>query len=595
MASLNNLIATPEILNYIFQYLPKPDILRLALTCKALLPASLDSLWKNLKLFPEEQYPGPDRKSEKEFCKFVTKYGASSSGIQYTKKLDVGNCLNWDSLASRALLRLLESGSLQPGVIELHLYGSNAGKQLQHFKRYSESRSLVDFSVRLHATVALAKLADLHKITYLELHYNPPSFGVDFDLEVRSEPCAKATILGCAEVLRQTPKLTEFKWNNGYSIEGDNVIEFNMISDELKIFQDVFEGLERLRVLVISGCFFHPSFCLIPPRSLKKLVVTGLVSSAWWRKLAVCPLVGLETLELSTSDASRHPHLEDFPYLADELPIKNFRLEDVAVVSLKKFIFNGRDKTLNMYQSFVRRNPMIDPYTKRSALSEQAGKILQEGLELVLRELRKCKIAVINTYIKRFKEGHPPPDENGFMTEFSKLVLTNIAGDLPEQLYRLETSGMGIGNQCREQLQGYLEDSINETAGVYADFEEGKLDITEKKFMEDCIKKLMHRVKESEDYVFKAERFVTGPIEEFVVRMRKLQSAVIKDVLVDKLAAGHELTMGIVLDIWTQAVIDFEKHKEAIFCAGGYHMYSRSMSRTGFDPVYVSLYPSRNR
>ncbi|KAF3318965.1 hypothetical protein TWF173_005375 [Orbilia oligospora] len=492
MASLNNLIATPEILNYIFQYLPKPDIL-------------------------------------------------SSSGIQYTKKLDVGNCLNWDSLASRALLRLLESGSLQPGVIELHLYGSNAGKQLQHFKRYSESRSLVDFSVRLHATVALAKLADLHKITYLELHYNPPSFGVDFDLEVRSEPCAKATILGCAEVLRQTPKLTEFKWNNGYSIEGDNVIEFNMISDELKIFQ------------------------------------------------------GLETLELSTSDASRHPHLEGFPYLADELPIKNLRLEDVAVVSLKKFIFNGRDKPLNMYQSFVRRNPMIDPYTKRSALNEQAGKILQEGLELVLRELRKCKIAVINTYIKRFKEGHPPPDEKEFMTEFSKLVLTNIAGDLPEQLYRLETSGMGIGNQCREQLQGYLEDSINETAGVYAELEEGKLGITEKKFMEDCIKKLMHRVKESEDYVFRAERFVTGPIEEFVVRMRKLQSAVIKDVLVDKLAAGHELTMGIVLDIWTQAVIDFEKHKEAIFCAGGYHMYSRSMSRTGFDPVYVSLYPSRNR
>ncbi|KAF3180724.1 hypothetical protein TWF788_006749 [Orbilia oligospora] len=335
-----------------------------------------------------------------------------------------------------------------------------------------------------------------------------------------------------------------------------------MISDELKIFQGVFEGLERLRVLVISGYFFHPSFCLTPPRGLKKLVVTGLVSSAWWKKLAVCPLVGLETLELSTSDASRHPHLEDSPYLADELPIKNLRLE--------------------------RRS-------RSGALNEQAGKILQEGLELVLRELRKCKIAVINTYIKRFKEGHPPPDEKEFMTEFSKLVLTNIAGDLPEQLYRLETSGMGIGNQCREQLQGYLEDSINETAGVYAEFKEGKLGVTEKKFMGDCIKKFMHRVKESEDYVFKAERFVTGPMEEFVVRVRKLQSAVIRDVLVDKLAAGHEITMGIVLDIWTQAVIDFEKHKEAIFCAGGYHTYSRSMSRTGFDPVYVSLYLSRNR
>ncbi|KAF3155293.1 hypothetical protein TWF569_009818 [Orbilia oligospora] len=591
MASLKTLTTTPEILDHIFQYLPKPDILRTALTCKTLLPTSLNSLWKTLKPSRDNRYPRPDLKAERIFYDIMTKYWPRSPGIQYTKKIDIGHCLNWNSPAAHTLLELLEDGKLRPSIIELELYGSGAEKLLQRFKKYSESRSLVDFSIRLHATAPFAKLVDLHKVTYLELCYNPPSFGPGFEFQLRSKSLVNTAIVGCAEILRQTPNLTDFKWENGNATMGDDVIELNTIFDKLKILQDVFESFKRLRVLTISGYFFHPSFFLVPPRNVKKLVVTGTLSSTWWRKLAACPLVGLETLELYICDASGSLYADIFPFLADELPTESLRLEDVAVVSLKNFVCDRNRKPLDMYQSFVRRNPMIDLCTKRRALNEKAVKILQEGLELVLRELRKCKIAAINTYIKRFKEGHPPPDEKEFMADFSKLVITNIAGNLPEQLSRLEIRGMNIGDRCREQLQEYLEESINETAGAYAQFEEGKLGITEKKFMEDCIKKLADRVKESEDYVFKAERFVAIPIERFIKRMRLLQHGIIRNMLLKKMEAGDELRMGTVLDIWLQAVNDFEKYDEPEIYATGYNMYSSSMCQTGFDDVYICPYP----
>lgn len=56
MTSLPALASAPEILENIFQYLTKSDVWGLVLICKALLPASLCSIWKTLEVSQESPF-----------------------------------------------------------------------------------------------------------------------------------------------------------------------------------------------------------------------------------------------------------------------------------------------------------------------------------------------------------------------------------------------------------------------------------------------------------------------------------------------------------------------------------------------------------
>ncbi|KAK6518303.1 hypothetical protein TWF506_005463 [Arthrobotrys conoides] len=562
MTSITSLAATPEILDNILGYLPKPDVNNVGLTCKALLPASLHSLWGTLELLYQDPYVTKwysGTKPEKNIWHMiewhtVEKYWVPSPWLHYTTYIKFDRYLNSDTRVSRAVLELLESGKICPNRVELTVDTPSAEKQLERLKKYSESRELVDFSIYLDSTFQMTKFADLHKITRLTLHRSPPVSESSFESKAEFESWLKGYIEEFAEIIRQTPNLTHFTWQKGENEPECRKYELSVVSNQLQNLQDAFSSLRYLWNLKIDGYIFHPSFFLVPPPSIRRLEVLGCVSSVWWRSFATCPLLGLEAVFLRT--CQDWEELRGFADLDQEPAFKDIRLGGVAVRSLRKAFVVLYNNPPDVIQCLVQRNENIDSHAKRAAQFARARQIMQESLGIFDEGFGKCKTAVTNAYIQNHRTGHQPESNSQAWARFGELMIRHARGDFPEESLFSGRDTLNIANQSRELLLRYLDDCIDEiTSDQSKKISGGDEGLTEMQFMERCVAGLRSRTRALKDEIEGLSYSVESFARQFDRKLRGMEST-IKQTVLDKLVAGDELTPEIVLDMWVQVVMD---------------------------------------
>ncbi|KAK6524408.1 hypothetical protein TWF281_011316 [Arthrobotrys megalospora] len=414
MTSLVELSKTPEIIYLILRYLPSEDLFSLLRTCKALYPACYRELWSTLvfeNYTDEYTYTPtllrPDRSVARPniLTKLIKSDGVESIGIKYTKQLGIGkelltrrdedhssvepNGAVADSDDRRASTRvtelndvladLLESGDLTPRVISLNLNIPNSAatsypdcdnRLLSCLKKCANGKEYSDFSVNVqtYAIHQLPAFFNLAQITRLELFAvlgrssRPAEYSDSWTAVVPSDSDDETVTAAEIETSHHIKELTDmlnqtFNLNHFTFADGDrytNIFEISsdVVSKELAKFQTAITNLQYLKTLKLYTYIFHPSFFLIPPPSVRKLVYSGDLSPSWWRQFAACPhLNNVEYLKFYTPEDSEY--FDMGAYLGEDeedCDINEIILGDVAITGLKKFVmYRGTPSTDNDY------------------------------------------------------------------------------------------------------------------------------------------------------------------------------------------------------------------------------------------------------
>ncbi|KAF3911528.1 hypothetical protein ABW20_dc0108787 [Dactylellina cionopaga] len=119
----------------------------------------------------------------------------------------------------------------------------------------------------------------------------------------------------------------------------------------LNKLQTAFTGLKRLNWLYLRGEIFHPSFFIAPPENVRDLKIKCIVSVAWWRRFAACPLTGVRDLTIYNRPVERGGWMsgkdeDDYDAMGDEvtglwwLPLP-FDVNEVKVEGLRTLWVQG--------------------------------------------------------------------------------------------------------------------------------------------------------------------------------------------------------------------------------------------------------------
>ncbi|KAK6501276.1 hypothetical protein TWF481_009117 [Arthrobotrys musiformis] len=312
MASIITLTATPEILDHIFEYLWKPDVWVLALTCKSLYPACIRFVWRNLEVTRDSPFRKPGTECAWSLCYVIKRYWADASWLQYTKFLNVGRHLNSTFEDATALLWLLEGEKVRPNCVELIVDSldidprtkQEADGSLLRLKRYSESRSHVDFSIKLVSAIQLAKLIDLPKVTHLAIQCPMPTLA-DRESGMQYALWIKGTAEDLAQILDQTTNLKHFGW----AVQRDiitRVMHYSYPnSSSVDCVRETLQKLKYVTSFSIHGYLLHPTIFIAPPPRTRKFTVDGIMSQEWWEGFARCPFSELKSLTLRMEEKNQ--------------------------------------------------------------------------------------------------------------------------------------------------------------------------------------------------------------------------------------------------------------------------------------------------
>ncbi|KAK6527267.1 hypothetical protein TWF281_010455 [Arthrobotrys megalospora] len=355
MASLVTLSSSPEILFDILTYLSHNDVFSVLQTCKSLFPVCHRHLWSVL-IFQRDGYPwypSHDLYASKtrydRILELLQRPGADIPGLAFTKVLWLGDVIFGEQHFHRAKsLGRLIGGLLERDELDLRCaivsFPAHRFKQdrtpdifelLLDLKRYSERKSTGNFnsrrfSIKLQADTinSLPKYLCLELVTdfVLRVQYDNISNFLGFYGTVDDR------IAGFISVLNQMPNLEIFTWK----VLNDHLMIDRALSTSetaLTNLQAAFGNLHCLRRLDLDGYMFHPHFFLIPPESVKTLIIRGTLRPEWWQKFVSCPLSNVRSLRFATPSIDWLP-----PRDANRLLV--FAIEDVAVTELEEFWTN---------------------------------------------------------------------------------------------------------------------------------------------------------------------------------------------------------------------------------------------------------------
>ncbi|RVD81550.1 uncharacterized protein DFL_009410 [Arthrobotrys flagrans] len=102
-----------------------------------------------------------------------------------------------------------------------------------------------------------------------------------------------------------TPKIST---RNLKSLLLETEFTTDYLSAELEQLQQAFTNLIHLEYLDIGSIFFHPSFFLIPPESVKSLHLAHSGSITWWRQLALYKPQTLKILSITAPSSMQGKH-----------------------------------------------------------------------------------------------------------------------------------------------------------------------------------------------------------------------------------------------------------------------------------------------
>ncbi|KAF3318961.1 hypothetical protein TWF173_005371 [Orbilia oligospora] len=439
MVPTTALAITPEALDNVLQYLEKHDVWAVALTCKALLPACLRSIWQTLEVTCESPIRrlGSEREFGESLCNVIEKYWMNASWLQYVKFLNVGRYLNADSPEASALLGLLESEKIRPNRIELIVDHPNAQIPLLRLKAYSETRLQVDFSINLVSTLPLTEFVDLPKVSHLTVQ--APFVPHEIDEAVpQYDAFIGKTAKDLAIVLDQIVNLKHFGWvlpKIHLRLMGRP-----LHSDPHRLVQCLQDAFKRLKYLIsfrFYGFFLHPTVFIVPPHSIRELKVEGIVSrecGGEWQ---------LMNISLNWSPKP------------DCLPYPGFQLHNVTSGGLRTVVCEVDDGPSDIMDDLLR----AIPHPQRSAnevskIADATGIIEQCSTLFFGSLLDECKRAAEERYRLRAINQYGNWGVVRFSAEFGELVIKHAAIDTqlaPQRGTNLEPP-LEIREWCRAVL-----------------------------------------------------------------------------------------------------------------------------------------------
>ncbi|KAK6501360.1 hypothetical protein TWF481_009202 [Arthrobotrys musiformis] len=432
MASLAT--TPPEVLHEILKDLRRKDILSLLRTSKSLYPTCYHYLWTTLiftdhKSWSEDPCFGadlylPNNRIRSDHITFKGLLGliraGAPFGLDITRVLWLGRSMfdrygglrsvSWDF--RRHLADLLDQGEVglrEVGVHYCHEALSATEKPinsrdrdclmpLPSLRKFTESKTIRDFSLIVDATTirTFSTYFKPELITHFQLcvsfqeAYKWDRYSCTFT--DRYGPLTK-NIVEFTGLIRGMVNIRRFVWKM-VSCNIPKEPQYESLQ-ELEGLQGVFMELKQLRELNIYGPVFHSSFFLVPPETVKKLLIGGIMSAEWWMKFAKCPLEGVEELTLAKSQQDEQNGDEGRNL---QKPIV---LGDVACRGLTKLLIEEEDNVVphsghtsnripvDIGSCILNRNPGIGKPSSREIALKAANNLLatsEPWLRLISRQ-----------------------------------------------------------------------------------------------------------------------------------------------------------------------------------------------------------------
>ncbi|KAF3289294.1 hypothetical protein TWF970_003074 [Orbilia oligospora] len=546
------LAITPEALDNVLQYLEKHDVWAVALTCKALLPACLRSIWQTLEVTCESpiRRPGSEREFGESLCNVIEKYWMNASWLQYVKFLNVGRYLNADSPEASVLLGLLE----------------NAQIPLLRLKAYSETRLQVDFSINLVSTLPLTEFVDLPKVSHLTVQAPFVPHEID-EAGPQYDAFIGKTAKDLAIVLDQIVNLKHFGWvlpKIHLRLMGRP-----LHSDPRRLVQCLQDAFKRLKYLIsfrFYGFFLHPTVFIVPPHSIRELKVEGIVSREWWKAFSGCPLPKLTSLTLRMKPSGAEWQLTNISLnwspKPDCLPYPGFQLHNVTSRGLRTVVCEVDDGPSDIMDDLLRAIPHPQRSANEVSKIADAKEIVEQCSTLFFGSLLdECKRAAEERYRLRAINQYGNWGAVRFSAEFGELVIKRAAIDTqlaPQRGTNLEPP-LEIREWCRAVLQGCVEKSLNYTTGIHTEMLEGsQADFNGSQFFNDCATRLRTLVRESLNNSQSAAFFVFDEVESFQKKFKTFKRR-ITDAIAERLVAGEKIGIVEALSIWIEAMVAHDR------------------------------------
>ncbi|EGX44113.1 hypothetical protein AOL_s00210g94 [Orbilia oligospora ATCC 24927] len=583
MASLVGLSQAPETLYLILEYLENKDLFSLLLTCKSLYPACYCELWSMLG-FGGFNPINPTRRtvSSKGYARFrdaIDTFGADNLGFKYTKFLGLGASLFQNKYRRLGLGKklgdLLETGKLAPRVVRVRLHpwgrcslksitaSSNmspgifrynwcdtkslevvdipqefkeeVGHILVGLKTYSKTKSPEDLSISLQTELvhSIPQLFDLEKITTYEL-------AVYFYERGRKKSWSTPDshnnigdhILELKSLLAGMTNLKHFSWNMNFRSTYRDVFLIEKFATEFDELQAVFTKMQYLESLALLDYLFHPSFFLIPPKTVKKLEYGGNLSNIWWRRFAKYPFIGVEDLFIHAVEPFKGYPTNGFLPPDSIEDVNTLLLGEVAITGLKKCTLGICDeesssRPLDLGECILQKNRDLEHSISNAIAENRAHMLVLRAYSKISDKLFDYSSLITHKYTPKFVES-APGDESRFNEQIKEeCTRALLHGSKPvglEDWKAARTRAREFAQRCQFELQNKLFTCIDMVSDDYALRLANGEDLDRSSFEETCFKMFskgpnLEDVRKLTDARNQASRAVSACLNRFRVSL----------------------------------------------------------------------------
>ncbi|KAF3295494.1 hypothetical protein TWF132_001538 [Orbilia oligospora] len=531
MASLVGLSQAPETLYLILKHLDSNDLFSLLLTCKSLYPTCYCELWSALG-FEGPNPINPTRRTVpvKGYTRFrdaIDTFGADNLGFKYTKFLGLGASIfrNRDRSLDlgKKLVGLLKTGKLAPSVADVRfnpwgrrssksiIVSSNANPDIpQEFtremyqvlaglKKYSETKSPENLSISLRTELVytIPRLFDLEKITTYEVGLSFYRRGKNRSWSTPDSPNNTGNhILELKTLLGGMTNLKHFSWNMNFRTPHRDAFLIEKFTTEFDELQAVFTKMQYLESLALLDCLFHPSFFLIPPKTVKKLEYGGNLSNIWWRRFAKYSFTGVEDLFIRAIEASEEYSMTAFLPPDSFEDVNTLLLGEVAITGLKKCTLGlcggwSSFRPLDLGECIIQKNKHLEHTISDATAENRAQMLVCRAYSRISGKLLNYGSLITHKYTSRFVESAPGDGsrfDEQIKEECTQMLLHGSKPVNLEDWKAGRSRAKEFAQGCRFELQNKLSTCIDMVLDDYALRLASGEDLDRSSFEETCFR-----------------------------------------------------------------------------------------------------------
>ncbi|KAF3178989.1 hypothetical protein TWF751_000999 [Orbilia oligospora] len=515
MASLVGLSQAPETLYLILKHLDSNDLFSLLLTCKSLYPTCYCELWSALG-FEGPNPINPTRRTVpvKGYARFrdaIDTFGADNLGFKYTKFLGLGASIfrNRDRSLDlgKKLVGLLKTGKLAPSVVDVRFnpwdipqeFTREMYQVLAGLKKYSETKSPENLSISLRTELVytIPRLFDLEKITTYEVGLSFYRRGKNRSWSTPDSPNNTGNhILELKTLLGGMTNLKHFSWNMNFRTPHRDAFLIEKFTTEFDELQAVFTKMQYLESLALLDCLFHPSFFLIPPKTVKKLEYGGNLSNIWWRRFAKYSFTGVEDLFIRAIEASEVFSMTAFLPPDSFEDVNTLLLGEVAITGLKKCTLGlcggwSSFRPLDLGECIIQKNKHLEHSISDATAENRAQMLVCRAYSRISGKLLNYGSLITHKYTSKFVESAPGDGsrfDEQIKEECTQMLLHGSKPVNLEDWKAGRSRAKEFAQGCRFELQNKLSTCIDMVLNDYALRLASGEDLDRSSFEETCFR-----------------------------------------------------------------------------------------------------------